>query len=71
VARELRPLRRHARASFRSSANPNSPVLALSTQLTTETIALVGGLVLAVSTFAGLLGVRYALRVDAGRALEG
>ena len=38
--------------------------------LTSETIALVGGLVFVVSTFAGLLGVRYALRVDAGRALE-
>ena len=39
--------------------------------LTQTSIALVGALVLVVSTFASLLGVAYALRVDAGRALEG
>jgi putative ABC transport system permease protein len=39
--------------------------------LTSASIAAVGVLVLAVSTLASLLGVIYALRVDAGRALEG
>jgi hypothetical protein len=39
--------------------------------LTPASIAAVGALVMTVSTLASLLGVRYALRVDAGRALEG
>jgi putative ABC transport system permease protein len=39
--------------------------------LTPESIAAVGILVLAVSTLGSLLGVGYALRVDAGKALEG
>jgi hypothetical protein len=34
-------------------------------------VATVGLLVVLVSTASSLLGVRYALRVDAGRALEG
>jgi putative ABC transport system permease protein len=38
--------------------------------LTAEIIGAVGGLVLVISTLASLLGVAYALRVDAGRALE-
>ena len=38
--------------------------------LTTLSMAGVGALVLVVSTLASLLGVAYALRVDAGRALE-
>lgn len=39
--------------------------------LTSESIAAVFGLVMVISTLASLLGVAYALRVDAGRALEG
>ena len=39
--------------------------------LTPFSVAAVGALVMTVSTIAGLLGVRYALRVDPGRALEG
>lgn len=39
--------------------------------LTPESITAVGALVLVVSTLASLLGVVYALRVDAGKALEG
>jgi hypothetical protein len=38
--------------------------------LTTPSIVGVALLVLVVSTLASLLGVAYALRVDAGRALE-
>ena len=38
--------------------------------LTTPSIAAVAVLVLVVSTLASLLGVAYALKVDAGRALE-
>ena len=39
--------------------------------LTAGSTAAVGALLMVVSTVAGLLGVRYALRVDPGRALEG
>lgn len=39
--------------------------------LTAASTAAVGALVMVVSTIASLLGVRYALRVDPGRALEG
>ena len=50
-----------------SQAFPHFPRRVL---LTTTSVVGVGVLVLVVSTLASLLGVAYALRVDAGRALE-
>lgn len=51
-----------------SQAFPHFPRRVL---LTTPSIAGVAALVMVVSTLASLLGVAYALRVDAGQALEG